>query len=342
MRFEEHKALAPLTTFHLAAFAEHYVRCTTPDQVVEALSEAEHRGLEVFILGGGANLVTLPDVSGLVLHVAIDAVSAEDAGESWRITAGAGTALDSVVERAARLGFGMENLSLIPGSVGGAVVQNAGAYGLEIANCLTSCKVWDAAEKRIRTLDRAACDFSYRSSVFKRPENIGRLVILEATFEFPKAAEPNLSYKALADGWSALEPADRTPSALREIVIGIRSAKLPDPKEVGSAGSFFKNPIVNAAQARALLTTCPSMITYAVGGDRVKLAAGWLIEACGLKGAVEGSAAVSDRHALILVNRLGVEPADGRDVERLKNRIQAAVRAKFGVELEPEPIFVGR
>lgn len=342
MRFEDHKALAPLTTFHLASCAEHYVRCTTSAAVQEAFEEARRRGISVFVLGGGANLVTLPEVPGLVLHAAVGGIRVEDAGRTWRITAGAGEALDDVVKRACGLGFGLENLSLIPGSVGGAVVQNAGAYGLEIADRLTSCRVWDAEAEAERTLTLSDCDFSYRSSVFKRRENIGRLVILEAVFELPKDAAPNLSYKALADGWAQLASDERTPEALRRIVIAIRSAKLPDPKTVGSAGSFFKNPIVNTAQARALLSDYPSMITYDVGGDRVKLAAGWLIEACGFKGAQEGTAGVSERHALILINRLGAEPADGRDVVRLKDRIQAAVQAKFGVTLEPEPIFVGR
>lgn len=339
-QIEFDKPLDALTTFRLAARAQAYVAVDSLEALRAAFAYALENGLAVKLLGGGANIVAMPQVSGLVVHPAMKGIRFETDDAGVLVTAGAGEALDAVVRASlARGAGGLENLSAIPGHIGGAVVQNVGAYGLELAERFVSARVYDAKDDMVREFDLEACDFSYRMSVFKRPENEGRFVVLDATLRLPKDWQPVLGYKALAERFADPEAlAGVTPAAVAEAVREIRAAKLPDPAQIGSAGSFFKNPVVTVVKARELLTQNGSLVSYPIGGDRVKLAAGWLIDACGLKGAAVGDAAVYSKHALIIVNR---GHATGEDVAALSRRIIARVESRFGVTLEPEPVFLG-
>ena len=337
LKIENNKSLDALTTFHLSAEAEAYVEVETLEALRAAFAYAREKSLPVKVLGGGSNIVAMPRVSGLVVHPAFRGIRFEADEEGTLLTAGAGESLDGVVRAALSRGLGgLENLSAIPGHIGGAVVQNVGAYGLELAERFVSARVYDAQTDEVRVFDLEACDFAYRMSVFKRPENEGRFVVLDATLRLPKVWTPVLGYKALAEqvaGCSSL-----TPAAVADAVRAIRAEKLPDPAVIGSAGSFFKNPIVTIVKARELLTQNGSLVTYPIGGDRVKLAAGWLIDACGFKGAQVGDAAVYEKHALIIVNR---GHATGEDVAALAQTIISRVEKRFGVTLEPEPVFMG-
>jgi UDP-N-acetylmuramate dehydrogenase len=218
--------------------------------------------------------------------------------------------------------------------VGAAPIQNIGAYGAEIKDVFHSLTVFDTATGQVRTLDAAACRFGYRDSVFKHPEGAA-LIVLDVTFALPKAWQPNLRYAELASELAGVDAP--TPRQVGDAVIAIRRRKLPDPAEIGNAGSFFKNPVVPGAQCARLLATHPKLVHHAQPDGSEKLAAGWLIDQCGWKGRSIGPAGVYPKQALVLVNNGG---ATGEDVVRLARAIQADVLERYGVQLEPEPVFV--
>lgn len=341
LRLENDKPLDSLTTFHLRSKAAVYAETKTLGDLKVALAYADERRLPVHLLGGGANTIAMPKVDGLVLRVALRGFTMEETEDAWLVHAAAGESLDSVVSRSLEKAGGLENLTAIPGTIGGAVVQNVGAYGLELADRFESCRVLDRRTGEVSVLDAEACDFAYRSSVFKNPKRGANLVVLDATLRLPKAWQPVAGYKALADELARTGSDEEalTPKRIEAAVRALRARKLPDPAKVGNAGSFFKNPIVTETKARELLEKNPALVTYAIGGGRVKLAAGWLIEAAGLKGFKLGEAAVSPQHALILIN---AGRADGRDVKALAAEIERRVMARYGVKLEPEPVFIGK
>jgi UDP-N-acetylmuramate dehydrogenase len=278
------------------------------------------------------------DFDGLVLHMASSGLeivaSAVDSSVDL-VRAAAGENWHSFVMWTLAQGLGgLENLALIPGTVGAAPIQNIGAYGVEINDCLHSVTVFDGGSGQIRIMDKAACRLAYRDSIFKHAE--GRaLVILDVTFALPRNWQPQLRYAELAQ---ALQ--DIAAPAAREIadaVIAIRRRKLPDPAVIGNAGSFFKNPVVSKAQCALLLEQFPALVHHAQGDGSEKLAAGWLIDQCGWKGKNLGPAGVYPKQALVLVNNGG---ASGLDIVTLARAIQADVLARYGVRLEPEPVFV--
>jgi UDP-N-acetylmuramate dehydrogenase len=240
---------------------------------------------------------------------------------------------------------GLENLALIPGTVGAAPIQNIGAYGLEMCERFASLRAIELATGDAVELDADACRFGYRDSFFKR-EGRERFVITSVTFRLPKAWQPRAGYADLARELAARDQAasvgeadgaasQPTAQAIFDAVVAVRRAKLPDPLELGNAGSFFKNPVIDAAQFEALKRREPEIVSYAQADGRVKLAAGWLIDRCGWKGRAMGAAAVHERQALVLVNRGG---ASGAQVLALARAIQRDVFERFGVELEAEPV----
>ncbi|RYE96858.1 MAG: UDP-N-acetylmuramate dehydrogenase, partial [Oxalobacteraceae bacterium] len=247
------------------------------------------------------------------------------AGENWH----------GLVEWTLAQGLGgLENLALIPGTVGASPIQNIGAYGAEIKDTFHALTVFDFATGSTRTMTAADCRFGYRDSVFKHPE--GRaLVVLDVTFALPRAWTPNLRYAELAQALEGI--ADPTPRQIGDAVIAIRRRKLPDPAEIGNAGSFFKNPVVSGARCAQLLQAWPHLVHHRQADGSEKLAAGWLIDQCGWKGKTLGRAGVYPKQALVLVNNGG---ASGAEVMALARAIQQDVRARFGVELEPEPVTV--
>jgi UDP-N-acetylmuramate dehydrogenase len=331
-------SLHRLNTFGLPARAAGFAVIETPAQLTALMALPEWRSWPHFILGGGSNLVLTGDFAGLILQVRIPGRQrvAEDA-EAWWVQAGAGENWHDFVNWTVECGWpGLENLALIPGTVGAAPIQNIGAYGLEMAERFHQLEAVDLETGEMTTFDRDACRFGYRDSVFKR-EAAGRYLVTSVTFRLPKRWQPMTRYTELARELEARKLSQPTALQIAEAVIAIRSRKLPDPARIGNAGSFFKNPVVDAATLANLAERYPDLPRYPQPDGAVKLAAGWLIERCGWKGQSLGAVGVYEQQALVLVNHGG---AHGEDVLRLAQAIQASVRTEFGVELEPEPVVL--
>lgn len=331
-------SLRPFNTFGIDARARHYVRVTSSEQLRLALADPVLAALPRLVLGGGSNLLLTGDFDGLVLHIASTGkqVLAGDA-KHVHVRAAAGENWHEFVQWTLAQGLGgLENLALIPGTVGAAPIQNIGAYGLETQDVFHSLTAFDPATGSAVTLDRAACRFAYRDSLFKQAD--GRhLIVTSVTFALPRAWQPNLRYAELAAAVAEQGIAAPTARQVADTVIAVRRRKLPDPQEIGNAGSFFKNPVVSAAQCAQLLERWPALVHHRQADGSEKLAAGWLIDQCGWKGRSLGAAGVYEKQALVLVNRGG---ATGDDVQRLARAIQDDVEARYGVRLEPEPVFV--
>jgi len=330
--------LRPYNSFGIDARARACLRVETAGMLARLRQDPYWSRQPRLLLGGGSNLLLTGDVDGLVLHMGLRgiAIVGEDADATY-VRAAAGENWHGLVQWTLSHGLpGLENLSLIPGSVGAAPIQNIGAYGVEQSRCFHQLRAFDFASGEIVTLERDACAFGYRDSVFKHGWS-ERAAILDVTYALPKRWRPLLDYAELA---RELDAAGQTAPSARQVsdaVMAIRRRKLPDPARIGNAGSFFKNPLVSAAQRDALLARYPQLVSYPQDDGSVKLAAGWLIEQCGWKGRSLGAAGVYEKQALVLVNRGG---ASGAEVAALAAAIQADVLRRFGVSLEPEPVFV--
>ncbi len=338
LTIEHNYSLQRLNTFGIAANAAAYVRITSQAELQAALQDPALSGMPRLILGGGSNIVLTGDFPGAVLHMATRGMRLAQADfETILVTAAAGENWHDFVQWTLAQGVGgLENLSLIPGTVGAAPIQNIGAYGVEIKDYLHSVSVMHSASGIVFDMDREACRFAYRDSIFKQEE--GReLIVLEVTFALPAQWQPNLRYGELAQAIAERNLAEPTPQQVAETVMAIRRRKLPDPAVIGNAGSFFKNPVVSKAQCAALLERFPALVHHAQPDGTEKLAAGWLIDQCGWKGKNLGPAGVYPKQALVLVNNGG---ARGADITRLAAAIQDDVEAKYGVRLSPEPVFV--
>ncbi|QID19267.1 UDP-N-acetylmuramate dehydrogenase [Nitrogeniibacter mangrovi] len=329
--------LDAFNTFGLPAVAARYQRIDDVDALVEAARDGRLGGPRL-VLGGGSNVILPARVDRLVLHVALRGREVlDDTGDGVCVAAAAGESWHDFVRWTLDQGLGgLENLSLIPGTVGAAPVQNIGAYGLELAERFDHLEAVDLDRGTRVRLDAAACRFGYRDSVFKHPAG-AQLLITRVVLRLPRPWAPVLGYADLARRLAAQGIAAPTPVQVSDAVIAIRREKLPDPAQLGNAGSFFKNPVVDAATAARLLAGHPGAPHYAQADGRVKLAAGWLIDQCGWKGRALGPVACHDRQALVLVNRGG---ASGADVARVAAAIAADVHARFGIALEPEPVFI--
>lgn len=329
--------LGPLNTLALPGRAARFVRIET----AEALRDPQFAHGPRFILGGGSNLVLGSDVDRLVLHMAISGkrLLKEDA-DAFYIEANAGENWHDFVQWTLAQGWpGLENLSLIPGLVGAAPIQNIGAYGLEVGERLHTVTAWDFDRQALVSFDRDDCRFAYRDSRFKQEgwHLSGRMAITSVLFRLPKAWQPNCRYADVAQELAARDIAVPSPRDIAEAVIAVRQRKLPDPTRIPNAGSFFHNPVVDAVQAEALKTAHPGLPSYPQADGRIKLAAGWLIEQAGWKGRSLGPVGMYEKQALVLVNHGG---ATGHDVKRTMAAVQESVREKFGVALTPEPIFL--
>lgn len=325
-------------TFGIDAKAQAYLPVTSVETLHALTSDAAASALPRLVLGGGSNLVLTQDFPGLVLHMCSRGreIAGEDENAVY-VRAAAGENWHALVLWTLEQGLGgLENLSLIPGSAGAAPIQNIGAYGVELQDRFHSLTAIDMDSGEILTLDRKACAFAYRDSVFKQ-----RLrdcaIVLDVTLALPKRWQPDLRYADVAQELDARKLSQPTARDVSDAVIAIRTRKLPDPALVGNAGSFFKNPIVSEQQRNALLEQHPQLVNYVQPDGAYKLAAGWLIDQCGWKGKSLGAAGVYEKQALVLVNRGG---ATGQDVVHLAQAVQADVLARFGVALEPEPIFI--
>ncbi len=335
----QEQSLRALNTFGIDAKAAAYLRVTGLDDLRAVRADPALTSMRRLVLGGGSNILLTRDFDGLVLHMANlgIAITGEDESHVF-VTAQAGENWHGFVQWTLEQGLpGLENLSLIPGSVGASPIQNIGAYGSEVADCFHSLRAFDLASGELLTLAKQDCAFGYRDSVFKHALR-DRAVIVEVTFVLPRRWQPNLRYAELAAEIAARGIATPNAKDISDAVIAIRSRKLPDPAKIGNAGSFFKNPVVNAGQHDALLAQHPALVSYPQADGSCKLAAGWLIDQCGWKGKAMGAAGVHEKQALVLVNRGG---ASGAEVLALAKAIREDVFARYGVQLEPEPVLVG-
>ena len=337
--FRRDVPLHRFNTFGLPARAAWFAAIETPAQLAALIAAPEWRYLQRFVLGGGSNLILTGDFDGLVLHVRIagrELVVEND--DTWVVRAGAGENWHAFVCWTLEQGWpGLENLALIPGTVGAAPIQNIGAYGLEMAERFLRLEAVDLVTGEMVEFDRTACRFGYRDSVFKSEATAGRYLITAVTFGLPKRWRPVTRYADVAQELDMRRIADPTARQIAEAVIAIRSRKLPDPAHVGNAGSFFKNPVVDTATFARLAARYPDLPHYAQPDGTIKLAAGWLIERCGWKGKTLGPVGVYEKQALVLINCGG---ARGEDVLRLARAIRESVRSAFEVELEMEPVVL--
>jgi UDP-N-acetylmuramate dehydrogenase len=334
-----HRAsLREFNTFGLPATAATLVRITSDADVRRLLAHPEYGRAPKFVLGGGSNVVLTRDVGAVVLKVEVMGrrLVRED-GDAWVVEAGAGENWHAFVDWTLAQGCpGLENLALIPGTVGAAPVQNIGAYGVELKDRFDALDAVDLVTGRSVTLDAAACHFGYRDSVFKQAL-AGKSLITRVRFRLPRPWRPVLGYLDLERKIAETGIAAPEARTVFEWVCAIRRAKLPDPATIGNAGSFFKNPVVSAEQCRDIIGRDPEIVHYPLPDGSCKLAAGWLIDACGWKGKSVGRAGVYEKQALVLVNRGG---ASGAEVVTLARAIQESVYGRFGIRLEPEPVIL--
>lgn len=329
--------LAPLTSLHLNAYAHAYVRVENLTQLQQAIAWAQHHTSNYWILGGGSNTVFSQNYPGLVIHLNLRGRElAEDKNDAWIVRAYAGENWHELVDWTLQQGYlGLENLALIPGSVGAAPIQNIGAYGLELQDRFHSLEAYDPLNQRTIVLSREDCQFGYRDSYFKKPEG-RRLIILAVNLRLPKPWQAITHYKDVREALQQ-KTHSPTPHEICDAVITIRQNKLPDPAQIGNAGSFFKNPCVTEAQLAQIKLHLPQVPAYPNSDGSFKLAAGYLIEQAGWKGIRRGDVGVHSTQALVLVN---YGNASGTDLLDLAHAIQADILQRYDVHLDIEPAIV--
>lgn len=333
MNILHNQDLSKLNTLHLQAIAANYIALQTEAQLPEIATIIQNYN-RYFILGGGSNII-LPELySGLVIHNQLCGKTITDIGEYYMVTAKAGEIWDDFVAWCLENGaYGLENLSLIPGTVGASPVQNIGAYGVEVKDFIDHIKVYDLKTNELIQLSNVDCQFSYRNSILK---SIPNYLVLEVSFRLPKVSPLNCNYGDVKEKLASI-PA---PSAhdLRNCIIQTRQAKLPDHAEIGNAGSFFHNPIIDRAMAEQLKTQYPNLPIYPTGDkDKIKVSAGWLIDNLGLKGYRMGNVGVYAKQALVLVNHA---KASKQELLALAEYIQTAVLDKYNITINIEPIQI--
>jgi UDP-N-acetylmuramate dehydrogenase len=325
--------LTGLNSFGIAVNAALFISLRNEAELPEIFNEYTRENRPILVIGGGSNILFTKDFNGLVIHNKIAGIDClEETADYVLVKAGAGVNWHHFVMHCVDKGWGgLENLSLIPGTVGAAPVQNIGAYGVELKDTLFSLRAWDVAEKCFVEYTAEQCEFGYRQSIFKQYLK-GRIVIVSATFRLLKMPRLQLGYGAIQDWLNQQNIAIPTIKDVSNAVMAIRRSKLPDPAVLGNAGSFFKNPWVSAVFFEQLKQEYPAIIAFPAPGG-FKLAAGWLIEQCGWKGFRDGDVGCHAQQALVLVNYGG---ASGKNIVDLAMRIQESVHTKFGVMLIPE------
>ena len=338
LEIETDVPLGRLNTFGVEALARRLVRVRSARDVRLVVDHPDLGRAPKFILGGGSNLLLTRDVGAVVLKMEIGGMRVlDDSADATLIEVGAGEPWHDVVVWALAQGHpGLENLARIPGTAGAAPVQNIGAYGLELSDRLESVDVVDLVTGRSATLPAAHCRLGYRDSVFKR-ELAGKSVITAIRLRLPKPWQPVAGYADVERWLQRQAITDPTPHDIFNAVCAIRASKLPDPAQLGNAGSFFKNPVVNRTIRNEILEDHPDIVSYPLADGTYKLAAAWMIAACGWKGKDLGPAGVHAQQPLVLVNRGG---ARGADILALAQAVQDSVQQTFGLRLEPEPVIV--
>ncbi len=339
MQIQENFPLRPYNTFGIDAKARHFSSFSSAEELEELLSIQSKQlsgssNLPPLVLGGGSNILFSKDYDGLVLKNNIPGMEELTEDEEYvYVRAGAGENWHQFVKYClGRDWAGLENLSLIPGNVGAAPIQNIGAYGVELAEVFWNLEAFHLQEKKIYTLTETDCEFGYRDSSFKN-KNKGRFVILSVCFRLRKDPIFHTSYGSLHEELDRMGIKELTIQAISQAVINIRSSKLPDPAVIGNAGSFFKNPTVSIAEFEDLKEKFPGIVGHETLSGSVKLAAAWMIEQCGWKGYRRGDAGCHEKQALVLVN---YGNASGAEILALSEEIQQSVFKKFGITLERE------
>ena len=331
VRVLENFDLSAMNTFRMKARCARFVEYDSVDELLGINFDALPK--PVFHIGGGSNILLTGDFPGTVLHSCIEFIKYVDMGfDEVPVMVGSGVVFDHFVSETCRHGlWGAENLSLIPGEVGAAAVQNIGAYGAEAADIISGVVCYDTLTRNKRKFSVQECRYGYRDSFFKSPENKGRYIVTSVLFRLTRKYSPRLGYKGVQEALGGKSPS--SPQEVREAVIGIRREKLPAPEEIGSAGSFFKNPVVQASVFKAI-SPDGSAPHYDLPGGLVKIPAAWLIDQCGLRGLGIGGAAVYESQPLVIVNASG-EATPG-DVIALEEKVISTVRERFGISLSPE------
>jgi UDP-N-acetylmuramate dehydrogenase len=333
MNIQENKSLKKLNTFGIEASARYYAECSSVEQMKEVLSEDKFSNKNKLILGGGSNLLFTKDFDGIVLKNNLKGIELVNEDEkSYYVKSAAGEVWHEFVRYCIDHNYaGLENLSLIPGNVGASPMQNIGAYGVEVKDTFHELEAFHIGEKTFHKFNNPECKFGYRESVFKR-ELKNQFIITSVTFKLSKTPHYNTSYGAIDKELEAMGIKKLSIQAISQAVCNIRSSKLPDPKVIGNAGSFFKNPVISTEHFQNLKKEFPEIVSYPSGGG-YKLAAGWMIEQCGWKGKTFGDAGVHKLQALVLVN---YGNAKGSEIFDLSQKIMDSVKEKYDVELERE------
>lgn len=329
---EHNYSLQPFNTFGIDVRAKHFATFSNISELKTALKSVEKE--DILILGGGSNMLFTKDFEGLVLRNEIKGISvANEDAQFVYVTAGAGEVWHEFVQYCIEQHWcGLENLSLIPGSVGASPMQNIGAYGVEIKDVFHELSALHIASGELHTFNKEQCQFGYRESVFKRAFK-NQYIITDVTFALAKNPNLKTSYGAIQQELDAKGIQNPSIRDVSEAVIAIRQFKLPDPKVLGNAGSFFKNPVISRTEFEVILAKFPNVSHYVLNDTEVKLAAGWLIENAGLKGYRQGTCGVHEKQALVLVNYGG---SKGQQILDLSTQIIQTIQAQFGVTLERE------
>jgi UDP-N-acetylmuramate dehydrogenase len=333
LQIQRNVPLKNFNTFGVEAQALYFVEINKKEELAELFMDPQWKQMKMLVLGGGSNLLLLKDFDGLVIRINIRGIEHRISHEEVFIEAGGGEVWNDLVNFCVIRGYaGLENLSLIPGSVGASPIQNIGAYGVELQNVFHSCNAFELTTGTFKTFNKDDCGFGYRESVFKN-ELKGQYIIVSVKFQLSLVPHFNLTYGAIEQELKARNITSPTLKDVSQVVSHIRVSKLPDPSTIGNAGSFFKNPIIGAEQFSRLKSKFPDIIHYPAADEQVKLAAGWLIEQCGWKGKVVGNTGTWKNQALVLVNHGG---ATGEEVYTFSSQIIDSVYTKFGVMLQRE------
>jgi len=333
LQIQQNVSLKNFNTFGVEASAHYFVEINHEDDLVELFMDPQWLQTERLVMGGGSNMLLLHDFDDLVIRMNIRGFEHRIEHNNVYIEAGAGEVWNDLVNFCvAREYAGLENLSLIPGSVGASPIQNIGAYGVELKDVFNSCRAFEIATGKFRTFTNEDCHFGYRESIFKE-ELKGQYIIVSVKFHLSLTPNLNLQYGAIGQELANRGITSPTIKDVSQVVSHIRVSKLPDPSTIGNAGSFFKNPVITAEEFITIQQNHPGIVNYPTGDNHIKLAAGWLIEQCGWKGKVVGNTGTWKNQALVLVNHGG---ATGEEVYNLSSQIIDSVYTKFGVTLQRE------
>jgi UDP-N-acetylmuramate dehydrogenase len=338
LQIQQNISLKNFNTFGIDAKAKYFVEINHEDELTELFMDLQWQQTGRIVLGGGSNMLLINDYEGLVIRINIRGIEHRINHNDVFMEAGAGEVWNDLVNFCvARDYAGIENLSLIPGSVGASPIQNIGAYGGELKDVFDSCKAFEIATGKFKTFTKADCRFGYRDSIFKT-ELKEQYIITSVKFHLSLIPHINLKYGAIEQELTNRHITSPTIKDVSRVVSHIRVSKLPDPSTIGNAGSFFKNPVISADEFHILQTNFPDVVNYPTDSGHIKLAAGWLIEQCEWKGKIVGNTGTWKNQALVLVNHGG---ATGQEVYSLSSQIIDSVYTKFGVMLEREVNMIG-